>query len=81
MPHFNTKGLARRLNQRFAYLIEERFTLYTKYTDLTIDCSDLSPEDVYALRIEELKRGKQLLVFESSAILLNENSIILNIPI
>ncbi len=53
--NFNTRGLAKRPDQSFADLFEERFALYTKYADVRIKCSDLTQEEVCAKIINELK--------------------------
>jgi len=45
---FDTRGLARRPDQSFADLYEERLPLYEKYADITVDCQDLSHEEVCA---------------------------------
>jgi shikimate kinase len=45
---FDTRGIARAPNQTFADLYEERFALYRRYADLTIDCADLDQEQVSA---------------------------------
>jgi shikimate kinase len=55
---FDTRGLAKRPDQSFADLFEERFTLYTKYADITIECLDLTQEEVCEKIISELKQGK-----------------------
>jgi shikimate kinase len=43
---FSTRGLAKRPDQTFADLFEERVALYTKYADITISTSGLNHEDV-----------------------------------
>lgn len=43
---FSTRGLARRNNQSFAELFEERRPLYEKYADIRIDCSGKTPEQI-----------------------------------
>jgi shikimate kinase len=53
IPDFSTRGLAKRPEQSFAELFEERFGLYTKYADVTIRCAGLTQEDVCARIIEE----------------------------
>ena len=52
---FDTRGLAKRLDQTFAELFEERFALYTKYADITIDCRYLSQEQVCTRIMAELR--------------------------
>ncbi|MEC4670158.1 MAG: shikimate kinase, partial [Nitrospirota bacterium] len=56
--NFGTRGLAKRPDQNFADLFEERFILYTKYADLTVDCADLTQDEVCARIINKLKTGK-----------------------
>ncbi len=41
---YSTRGLAKRPDQNFADLFNERFTLYTKYADITIKCAGLTHE-------------------------------------
>jgi len=43
---FSTRGLAKRPDQSFDDLFEERFTLYTKYADVTIECKDFTQEEI-----------------------------------
>lgn len=43
---FGTRGLARRPDQSFEELFKERFALYTRYADITIDCEGLTQEEV-----------------------------------
>ncbi|MEJ2655699.1 MAG: shikimate kinase [Desulfobacterales bacterium] len=43
---FATRGLAKRKDQSFVDLFEERFVLYTKYADIMIECKDLTQEEV-----------------------------------
>ena len=43
---FSTRGLAKRSDQSFADLFAERFPLYTKYADITINCAGLDQEEV-----------------------------------
>ena len=56
--NFGTRGLAKRPDQSFADLFEERFFLYTKYADVTVDCADLTQDEVCARIVNELKTGK-----------------------
>jgi len=49
---FSTRGLARRPDQSFEELFEERFVRYARYADITIPCAGLSHEDVCAKIIE-----------------------------
>ena len=52
---FDTRGLAKRPDQSFADLFEERFNLYTKYADVTVECIDLTQEEVCSKILNELK--------------------------
>lgn len=52
---FTTRGLAKRPEQTFADLFEERVALYVKYADITVNCSGLSHEGVCADIIGRLK--------------------------
>ncbi len=52
---FATRGLAKRPDQSFADLFEERFALYMKYADLTIECLNLSQEQVCEIIITALE--------------------------
>jgi len=44
--NFETRGLAKRPDQSFADLFAERSALYTRYADITIECSDIAQEEV-----------------------------------
>lgn len=52
---FGTRGLAKRADQNFADLFNERVPLYTKYADITIKSTGLTHEDVCAEIIKALK--------------------------
>jgi shikimate kinase len=43
---FATRGLVKRPEQSIEDLFEERFALYTKYADVTIECKDFTQEEV-----------------------------------
>ena len=43
---FSMRGLAKRPEQSFSELFDERSGLYAKYADITIECSRLTQEDV-----------------------------------
>lgn len=43
---FDTRGLARRPDQSFAELFNERRELYQKYADIHIDCTGKKPEKI-----------------------------------
>ena len=44
--NYETRGLAKRPNQSFQDLFDERYQLYTRYADIVVDCSTLSQEEV-----------------------------------
>ncbi len=50
----NTRGLAKRPDQSIDDLFAERYALYRKYADVTIDCSDGTHEDACAKIIGEM---------------------------
>ena len=52
---FGSRGLARRPDQTLADLCEERYPLYRNYADVTIECADLTQDQVCASIINELK--------------------------
>lgn len=51
---YDTRGLAKRPGQSFAELFEERFSLYTKYADVTVNCANLTQEEVCSEIIKKL---------------------------
>jgi shikimate kinase len=51
--NFESRGLAKAKNQSFLDLYNERFVLYKKYADITIDSNSLTAEET-AIRIVEL---------------------------
>jgi shikimate kinase len=55
---FDTRGLAKRPDQSFTDLFRERIILYRKYADVTIDCADLSQEEVCAQIINRVQTEK-----------------------
>lgn len=44
--NYDTRGLAKRPDQSFQDLFDERLELYSRYSDITIDCSKLTQEAV-----------------------------------
>ena len=44
--NFGTRGIVKDKNQTFRELFEERQILYKKYVDITIDCNELSQEEL-----------------------------------
>jgi shikimate kinase len=55
---FGTRGVARRPNQSFSDLFDERFELYRKYADITIPCAGLTQEGVCGKIIEEVRKRR-----------------------
>jgi shikimate kinase len=53
---FDTRGLAKRPDQSFADLFEERFNLYTTHADITVENSILTQEEVCETIIRELNK-------------------------
>jgi len=51
----DSRGIAKRPDQSFAELFEERFVLYSAYADLVIACSYLSHEKVCAHVMDSLR--------------------------
>jgi shikimate kinase len=56
VSNFATRGLAKRPDQDFSDLFEERFQLYTKYADIIIKCSDMTQEEVCTQIVAEAKK-------------------------
>jgi shikimate kinase len=56
---FRTRGLAKRPDQNFADLFYERFTLYSKYADITIKYAGLTQEEVCARIIDRAREKSQ----------------------
>ena len=54
---FATRGLAKRPDQTLDDLFDERFALYRKYADITVECAGLSHEEVCAKIREALQSG------------------------
>ena len=52
---YDTRGLAKRPDQTFQQLFEERLPLYRKYAEIAIPCGGLSHEQVAASVIEALE--------------------------
>jgi shikimate kinase len=51
---YRTRGLAKRADQSFTEMFQERFTLYTKYADITIKYDNLTQEEVCARIMERI---------------------------
>lgn len=52
--NYESRGLAKRLDQTFADLFFEREPLYAKFADITINCTDLTQEQVCDRILDEL---------------------------
>jgi len=52
--NYTTRGLAKRPDQSFADLFDERLSLYLRYADITIPIDNLTQEDVCAQILNEL---------------------------
>ncbi len=46
VTNYDTRGIARRPDQSFKDLFDERMVLYRKYADITIDCADKNHEEI-----------------------------------
>jgi shikimate kinase len=53
---FSKRGLAKRPGQTISDLFDERFPLYTKYADITINCVGLTQDEVCASIIEHIEK-------------------------
>lgn len=52
--NFDTRGIARRPDQSFNELFEERCALYNKYSDIRIDCNGFTPAEILDMIQAEL---------------------------
>ena len=52
--NYETRGIARRPDQSFAELFDERAALYRKYADITVKCDNHSPGEVIGQVIQAL---------------------------
>ena len=55
---FNTRGLAKRPDQSFADLFDERLMLYKKYADVTVKNTNVTQEEICDIIINKLKLKK-----------------------
>ena len=53
---YATRGLAKRPDQNLDDLFKERFALYVKYADVTIDCSHFTQEEVCEKIIDSIRQ-------------------------
>ncbi|MCG8669887.1 MAG: shikimate kinase [Pseudomonadales bacterium] len=53
--NYETRGIARRPDQSFAELFEERAALYRQYADITVRCDDHGPGEVIEQVMQALK--------------------------
>ena len=58
--NYETRGLAKRPDQSFQDLFDERSILYTKYGDITIETSSLTQDQVCDMILMELERPAQI---------------------
>jgi len=56
--NFATRGLAKRDDQSFEDLFDERSHLYEKYADIRLDCGTLSQEDICDVILERFHQMK-----------------------
>ncbi len=54
--NYETRGLAKRPDQTFQELFDERYQLYRKYADIVVDCSQLTQEEVCEEIVAHLDR-------------------------
>jgi shikimate kinase len=54
--NFTTRGIAKRPDQSFDDLFQERLRLYTQYADITIACEGLNQEDIAGRIIDAVSR-------------------------
>lgn len=57
VQNFATRGLAKRPDQSLADLFAERAVLYRQVANITVNCSNLTQDDVCSKIIKELNRG------------------------
>jgi shikimate kinase len=55
---FDTRGLAKRADQTFEDLFNERYSLYRKYADITIDNSDMNQDEVCKEIVKRIDQKK-----------------------
>lgn len=55
IQNYDNRGLAKRNDQTFEELFEERYTLYKKYSDITIESSGTTQEEVCETIIRKIK--------------------------
>jgi shikimate kinase len=55
---YQTRGLAKRPEQTFEGLFDERLILYRKYADVTVSCGGLTQDEVSATILKELSGCK-----------------------
>lgn len=56
IENYETRGLAKRPDQTFEELFDERYALYSRYADITVNCSLLSQEQVCNEILDKLRR-------------------------
>ncbi len=58
IKNYDTRGIARRPEQSFQELFDERCALYKKYADLTISCDECGAQDISDLIQARLRQQK-----------------------
>ncbi|MDB9743982.1 shikimate kinase [Fibrobacterales bacterium] len=56
IKNFTTRGIAKGPNQSFEELFDERYTLYSKYADVVIECDGTTVEEVVEKILESNER-------------------------
>jgi len=56
IQNFDTRGLAKRPDQSFDDLFDERISLYTKYADITVESSGFTQEEVCTEILKQLSK-------------------------
>lgn len=55
--NYDSRGIARRPDQSFADLFEERRQLYCRYADITVDCEDMDQESLVQALLISLQQS------------------------
>ena len=62
ITNYETRGLAKRPEQSFQDLFDERFELYSLYADITVSCDSLTQEEVADVIISRIRESSPHLV-------------------
>ena len=61
IKNFTTRGIAKKPNQSFEELFDERYALYTQYADVVIECDGTTVEEVVDMILLQIKlRSKNI---------------------